>query len=137
MPAPPDRSPGTLEIINPAEPLPPLNVLCSSGFERHVTDLRWTSPTEIPSNTKFDIVGVNIYRSFDGEYGPYNRINALPVGTDFFRDRLLIRVSMNEDVTEHFIARGDSDPDGRWIFRTNFKPIIIDNTISPPPNLTN
>jgi hypothetical protein len=137
MGTPVDRPVSILEINNPPLPLPPLNILCSSGFERHVTDLRWTSPTEIPSNTKFDIVGVNVYRSFDSAFGPYFRLNALPIGTDFYRDRLLIRVSMNEDVTDRFIARGESDPGGLWIFRTQFKPIVIDNTIVPPPNHTN
>jgi hypothetical protein len=137
MPFPPDRPLGILEILPGDYPLPPLNILCSSGFERHVTDLRWTSPSEIPTNTKFDIVGVNIYRSFDSEFGPFFRLNTLPIGTDFYRDRLLIRVSMNESVTGRFIARGESDPDGRWIFKTQFKPIIIDQTTAPPPNHTN
>jgi len=137
MPFPPDRPLGILELQYPALPLPPLNIMCSSGFERHVTDLRWTSPSEIPANTKFDIVGVNVYRSFDSEYGPYFRLNALPIGGDFYRDRLLIRVAMNEDVSRHFIARGETDPDGRWIFRTDFKPIIIDTTSAHSPNITN
>ncbi len=137
MPSPPDRPIGTLELQYPSSPLPPLNIMCSSGFERHVTDLRWTSPTEIPANTQFDILGVNVYRSFDSEYGPYSRLNALPIGSDFYRDRLLIRVSMNENVSGKFIARGDTDPDGKWIFTTQFRPIIIDTTSARSPNVTN
>jgi hypothetical protein len=137
MPFPPDRPIGILELQYPALPQPPLNAMCSSGFERHVTDVRWTSPTEIPANTKFDIVGVNVYRSFDSEYGPFHRLNALPIGTDFYRDRLLIRVSMNENVTNHFIARGTTDPGGLWVFKTDFKPIIIEDTRAPCPGLTN
>jgi hypothetical protein len=137
MPFPPDRPIGILELQYPALPLPPLNIMCSSGFEKHVTDLRWTSPTQIPANTQFDIVGVNVYRSFDSEYGPYDRLNALPIGTDFFRDRLLIRVAMNENVTNAFVARGNTDPDGRWIFQTQFKPIIIDTSSAHSPNITN
>lgn len=137
MPFPPDRPIGTLELQYPALPLPPLNIMCSSGFELHVTDLRWTSPTEVPANTQFDIVGVNVYRSFDSEFGPYVRLNALPIGSDFYRDRLLIRVALNENVTESFIARGDTDPDGRWIFKTQFKPIILDTTSAHSPNCTN
>jgi len=137
MPFPPDRPIGILELQYPALPQPPLNAMCSSGFERHITDLRWTSPSEIPANTKFSIVGVNIYRSFDSEYGPFFRLNALPIGTDFYRDRLLIRVSMNENVTKHFIARGDTDPNGLWIFKTDFKPIVIEDSRAPCPDLTN
>ncbi len=137
MPFPPDRPIGTLELQYPALPLPPLNVMCSSGFEPYVTDVRWTSPAEIPSNTKFDIVGVNVYRSFDSEFGPYFRLNALPVGANFYRDRLLIRVAINEPVSNRFIARGDTDPDGRWIFQTEFRPIVIDTTSARSPNATN
>src|SRR5271157_4347183 len=137
MPQPPDRPIGILELQYPALPIAPLNVMCSSGFEKHMTDLRWTSPSEIPANTKFNILGVNIYRSWDSEYGPYNRINALPVGTDFYRDRLLVRVSLNENVSSTFLARGNTDPDGRWIFKTQFKPIILDTTSAYSPNCTN
>jgi len=137
MPFPPDRPIGILEEQYPSLPLPPLNIMCSSGFERHITDLRWTSPSEIPANTKFNIVGVNVYRSFDSEYGPYDRLNALPIGTDFFRDRLLVRVAMNENVSNAFVARGNTDPNGQWIFQVKHKPIVIDTSSAHSPNITN
>lgn len=136
-PFPPDRPIGVLEQQYPALPLPPLNIMCSSGFEPHVTDLRWTNPAQLPANTKFDVVGVNVYRSFDSAYGPYSRLNAFPVGAEFYRDRLLMRVSINENVTNSFVARGESDPNGLWIFKTQFRPIVIDLTPAPAPNCTN
>ena len=132
-----DRPVGTIELQYPSLPVAPLNVMCSSGFQRHITDIRWTSPSEIPANTKFDILGTNIYRSFDSAYGPFNRLNSIPIGTDFYRDRLLIHVAMNENVTNSFIARGNTDPGGLWIFRTQYKPIIIEDPCAPCPDLTN
>ena len=97
-PFPPDRPIDILEQQYPAYPLPPLNTLCYT-FMLHVTDIRWTSPTELSANTKFNIIGVNIYRSFDSEFGPFTRLNALPIGSTFYRDKLLARVQINEVAT--------------------------------------
>lgn len=127
MPSPPDRPPSPLEI-DPALPLSPLNVTCSSGFEPGTVDLWWSSPDQISANTKFDIVGVNIYRSFDSEYGPYHRMNAMPVQATFWRDRARVRVVLQEDASKSFSTVGSNDPTGRWIFRTRKKPIVIQPT---------
>jgi hypothetical protein len=124
MPSPPDRLPGILEVI-PSTPLPPLNLTCSMGFTNDVVDLWWSSPGEISSNTKFNIVGVNVYRSFDSEFGPYHRINANPIQSNYYRDSNKIQVILREDVTNKFIARGNTDPNGRWIFRTDYTPIVL------------
>ena len=124
MPAPPDRKPGLLEVI-PDLPLPPLNLMCSMGFSNDTVDLWWSSPGEISSNTKFTIIGVNVYRSFDSEFGPYTRLNAIPISINYYKDNKNVRVVLQENVSNSFIARGNTDPQGRWIFKTSKTPIFI------------
>jgi hypothetical protein len=127
MPAPPDRYPEILEQIYPAIPLAPLNVLASTGFEKGVVDIRWTNPAEIAANTTFNILGVNVYRSFDSAFGPYFRLTQVPIGSTFYRDRSDIRMAVQENVSDSFILRGPtSDPSSRYVFRTIQRPIHLD-----------
>lgn len=125
MSSPLDRAPHILEQQYPALPLPPLNVFCSSGFLPQTFDVRWTSPTDLQANSQFNIVGVNIYRSFDSEFGPYFRLNTLPVGSSFYRDRTRIVQVLQENVSQFFTARSPTDPGGKFVFRTLNKPIVI------------
>jgi len=129
MPAPSDRKPHVLEQQYPAAPHPPLNFSVQSGLETGTVDLRWASPAEISSNTKFDLVGVNVYRSFDSEFGPYFRMNTLPVGATFWRDMTTVSVALREDVSKRFVSRGDRDPSRTWVFRTANNPIVLDPVI--------
>lgn len=135
MPAPPDRPTHPLEIRSPGLPLAPLNISCSSGFERGVMDIRWSGPHEMQVNTAFDLVGVNIYRSFDSEYGPWTRLNVSPVGSTYWRDKTEIVLAMQEDVSNQFFARGDTDPDGRWSFRVRNRPLHLQP--APGSDVTN
>lgn len=124
MPFPRDRKPNIREQWDPAFPLPPLEVFSITGFERGVNDVRWTPPGELPGNRHFNVVGVNVYRSFNSEYGPYFRLNASPVGATFWRDASVIKLALNEDVSGSFIYRGDG-PNGEYLFNTNNYPIVI------------
>lgn len=121
---PRDRVPMILEQIYPAWPLPPLNISCSDSFVVGSFDIRWTNPAEIPENSKFNIVGVNVYRSFDSEYGPYTRLTPVPVGIAFYRDKTSVNVTLQENVSDSFIAKGPSDPAGKYIFKTRNYPIV-------------
>ena len=137
MTFPADRPIHILEQQYPAAPLPPLNLSCSSGFIPGVFDLRWSSPSELQGNSAFSVIGVNVYRSFDSEYGPFFRLNVLPVGANFYRDKTEVAVSLQEDVSRSFTARGSpSDPDGRFVFRTQFKPIVVSPSLGAP-DITN
>jgi len=136
MPSPPDRPVHALEQISPALPLPPLNLSCASGFEKQTLDLRWTPPTDMTANTRFDVVGVNVYRSFDSEFGPFTRLNSVPVGSTFFRDRTRVVLALQEDVSRDFVLRGDTDPMGRWTFRVRHRPIVI-SPAPGTPDITN
>lgn len=125
MPSPPDRPVHLLEIDPASYPLPPLNVFCQSAYIAGTYDIRWSSPAELQANTHFSILGVNIYRSFDSEFGPYTRINALPIGISFYRDNSRIRVEVEEDVTDKFISTGNAGPTYEWTFRTRRSPLVI------------
>jgi len=64
-------------------------------------------PCEGKSNSEWQILGVNVYRSDTGERGPYFRVNRIPVMTNFFRDRT--------DIVE---VAGEVIPwDTGWIYR--------------------
>lgn len=125
MPSPPDRPISPLEVINPDYPLSPLTLTAATGFDKYTFDLWWSNPAEQPANTAFNVIGVNVYRSYDSEFGPYHRMNASPVQASYFRDRTRSRVSLQEDVTDRFEAIGTTDPYGRWIFRVKNTPIIL------------
>ena len=122
---PSDRRQGPLEITDTDYPLPPLNVSCASAFLPGSMDVWWSDPSLLSVNTKFNIIGVNVYRSFDSEYGPYLKMNADPIEANVFRDRITARVVINEDVSSSFVAWGEQDPTGRYIFRTRNTPIQI------------
>lgn len=137
MPSPPDRPVHILEQFAPANPHPPLNLFCSSGFLPGVFDLRWSPAAELASNSRFSIVGANIYRSFNSEYGPFFRLNPVPIGASFYRDQIETVVALQEDVSQSFQARGpSSDGDGLYIFRTANKPIVLTQAIGAP-DITN
>lgn len=91
------------------------------------------------SNSAWTIVGVNIYRSDSGERGPYIRVNKIPLGTLFYRDRTDIRRVHDEIVAwdGSWIYRGDAPNDPIWRFRTQFRPVVkaIGNAI--PANSSN
>lgn len=127
MPWPRDRLPDPRERLRPASPLPPLQAFCLSGLRTAVVDLRWTDPSELPGNGRFNILGVNIYRSFGSEYGPFYRINAVPSGALFWRDMTTIKVVLQENVAGNFVPNGPgTTPNGDVIFRTEHSPIVID-----------
>lgn len=138
MPSPPDRQvPDLREISGAPWPLPPLNVQVSSALVPQAMDVRWSSPTDLAQNSCFNVVGVNVYRSFDSAYGPFYRMNPVPVGATFWRDQTEVVLAVNEDVSKSFTLRGAPDDVAvRWAFRTRHKNIVI----HPSPgaaNLTN
>jgi hypothetical protein len=126
VPFPPDRPPSILEITPGDLPLPPLNVFVSSAFIKGTFDIRWTLPTELQENTRFNILGVNLYRSFNSEYGPWERLNTVPIGSSYWRDNTRTVLALQENVSNSFIARGaESDSNGRFVFQTKHHPIVI------------
>jgi hypothetical protein len=110
-------------------PLPPMNVFVLTPFVNGVLDIRWDDPKLIPENTTFRaIVGVNIYRSFDSEAGPYQKLNASPLGAGVYRDQTKNTLIENEVVTN---LDPGTNPQAEWRFKTKFFPIVSDNLDAP------
>ena len=123
-----DRNVTTLEYTKTPWPLPPLNLTLTSGWKPGVYDVRWDDPTNLSVNQDWEIVGVNLYRSFDSEYGPYERVTQLPVGATFWRDQTDVELIPDERVTpDRWVffgvpASGDQLP--LYVFRTLLAPIV-------------
>lgn len=124
-----DREPSPLEISKTPWPVAPLNLFLTSGYSPGVFDLVWTNPLDMCLNSGFQLLGVNIYRSFDSEFGPYNRINDDPLGATYWRDQTNNVVVLDEEVTDdRWVIRGytsGSELDSpRYVFRTENWPIV-------------
>lgn len=122
-----DRPTSPLEFDGNPWPWSPLNVNVQWAFNSPFPafDLRWDPPEALPTNGNFQVLGVNLYRSFNSEWGPYQRINTTPMGGGFYRDATLNAVVQEEVVTAaQWLARGADDQGGRYIFRTQNYPII-------------
>jgi hypothetical protein len=105
---------------------------------RGVIDLRWDDPSYLTLNSRFKILGVNVYRSFDSEFGPYHRITELPVGSTFWRDQTDNELIPEEDVTNQFIMSGTAGTgmDGpRYVFKTLHFPIVGEESRGIPTKI--
>jgi hypothetical protein len=83
------------------------------------------------------ILGVNVYRSFDSEFGPYFRLTELPVGARFYRDRTDNVVVVDEVVDDsQWVLRGQSvgsvGSAPRYVFQTLHSPIVIPGSQALP-----
>ena len=132
---PPDRKTKTLERQNPTHPLPPLNldVIWAFYTDQNAVDLRWTSPTELSNNNGFSIQGVNVYRSTDSEYGPYEKLNDSPIQATYWRDGTQNELVVEEDVSGRFLSRGDNNA-GSYIFRVKNHPVVKPESEATPAN---
>lgn len=124
-----DRDPQLLELESTPWPAPPLNLFITSGYTPGTFDLTWDDPSQLALNSRFYICGVNIYRSFDSEYGPFTRVTDLPVGAIFWRDQNENVLVVEEEVEdEDWIMRGvnsASELDApRYVFRVKHWPIV-------------
>lgn len=134
-----DRAPTLLELEKTPWPAPPLNVFVASGYQPGVFDLSWSNPSELSLNSRFQICGVNIYRSFDSEYGPFDRVNEFPIGTLFWRDETDNVLVLEEEVSDdRWILRGlcsGSEMEApRYVFRTDRFPLVKEGTQATPAN---
>lgn len=117
-----------LEYTKTPWPLPPLNLFLTGWFRPGVFDLVWDNPAILALNSRYQLLGVNIYRSFDSEFGPFNRITELPICSTFWRDQTDNELIIEEDVSNQFILRGECSGSGasapRWVFKTLHSPIV-------------
>jgi hypothetical protein len=132
-----DRNPQLVEMTKLPWPAPPLNLFMLDGT-RGVIDLRWDDPSYLTLNSRFKILGVNVYRSFDSEFGPYHRITELPVGSTFWRDQTDNELIPEEDVTRQFTLSGSASTgmDGpRYVFKTLHFPIVGEESRGVPTKI--
>lgn len=132
-----DRPIDQLELEKVTWPVPPLNLFLTSGYLPGVYDLVWDEPSNLALNSRFCIYGVNIYRSFDSEFGPFDRITDLPVGAIFWRDQTDNVVVVDEVVTDdRWVLRGvcsASELDApRYVFRVEQWPIVQSGSQAVP-----
>jgi len=135
-----DRNIMDLEYTKTPWPLPPLNLFLTSGYQPGVFDLRWDNPAILALNSEYRILGVNIYRSFDSEFGPFHRITDTLACTTFWRDRTDNELIIDEDVSDRFVMRdecgsaaGAAAP--RWVFKTLHCPIVKEGSQAVVANL--
>ena len=108
------------------KPLPPRNIFVTSPYLTGMLDIRWDSPLDIAENSKWHILGVNVYRSEDSEAGPYEKINTNPIETFFYRDNTINKLVVDEDVTPHL--KFGENTRGDWVFTTQHFPIVKQNS---------
>lgn len=131
-----DRTPGHTELTKIPWPAPPLNLFMSSSTKGMI-NLQWDDPSILALNSRFQILGVNVYRSFDSEFGPYRRVTELPVGSTYWLDQTDNELVVDEDVTDQFILFGTASTGmggPRYVFKTREYPIVGEASRGIPTN---
>jgi len=109
-------------VTDTTKPLPPCNIFVTTPYITGILDIRWDNPLESPENSKWEILGVNIYRSEDSECGPYVAINSSPIEILYFRDQTTHCLIADEDAMPR-LNKGNN-PRGEWILKTLHAPLI-------------
>jgi hypothetical protein len=114
-------------------PQAPRNVKVVSSFEVGGIDIRWDDPSIALHNKDFQVVGVNIYRSDDSEFGPYRRINSYPVGSNFYRDQTTNCFVQDEviNLSTGYYQFNDGANVARYILRSRFTMVKKDGQAVP------
>ena len=104
-------------------PLAPRNLFVTTPYIQYVQDVRFDDPSILPENSGFIMIGVNVWRSYDSEYGPYHKLTETPITTTRYRDELINTYVQNEDVTNRFASYGDN-PRSEYVIQTLNFPIV-------------
>lgn len=100
-------------------PLPPQNGQVLSSFTKGSLDIRWDNPAILSGNSSYAVVGVNIYRSTASDRGPYIRLNDVPLGSTFYRDRTDYQFVDHELINpSSWVFQGDKPNDRKFVFKT-------------------
>jgi hypothetical protein len=109
-------------------PLGPKSVHATSPYLIGAIDIRWDNPTGYAEHNGLQVLGVNVYRSYDSPEGQYTLLNPSPIGALYYRDQTReITVTAEDPIAGgRFIA--GTNATGDWIIHTYHKPIIIPGT---------
>lgn len=121
-----DRTPTLLELTKVPWPAPPLNAFMRGMHRPGAFELTWDDPSQLALNGQFVLLGVNVYRSFDSEFGPFERVTEVPVGSGYWRDITNNVMEPDEDVSNSWVifgAQTSGDRPDRYVFKT-LRPII-------------
>ncbi|MBD3262625.1 MAG: hypothetical protein GF334_13310 [Candidatus Altiarchaeales archaeon] len=108
-----------------ALPIGPKNLMVTSPYLIGAIDIRWDNPADYAANNGLDIIGVNVYRSFDSPQGPYTKLTDTPSGILYYRDQTSeITVTDEDPMTGGRIITG-TNATGDWVVKTYHQPIVI------------
>ena len=113
-------------------PRAPKNLEVTSPFLIGVLDIRWDNPADYYENNGLQVLGVNVYRTFDSPDAAYEKLNDTPVSALYYRDQ-----TRELDVTgEDALARTDAgnNPRKEWVVKTAHYPIVVPGTQGQPTN---
>jgi hypothetical protein len=112
----------------PVLPLGPKSVHVTSPYLIGVIDIRWDNPGIYAEHNNLDMLGVNVYRSYDTPEGPYTKLNDTPVGSYYYRDETKEVTVLDEDPMQGGRLVAGTNATGDWIVKTYYKPIVIPGT---------
>jgi hypothetical protein len=101
--------------------------MITSPFSVGAVDIRWDNPQLLPQNSPLHLLGVNVYRSTDSPYGPYEKVNGVPVTVMFYRDQTIETQVIDEDATATIKHKFEPTNNGldQWLVFSQNKPIVI------------
>lgn len=108
-----------------ALPVGPKNLMVTSPYLIGVIDIRWDNPADYAANNGLDIIGVNVYRSYDSPEGPYTKLTDTPLGILYYRDQTSeVTVTDEDPMAGGRIIMG-TNATGDWVVKTYHQPIVI------------
>jgi len=110
----------------PGFPISPTETTIYNPGVQYAIDVGFSDPRLDPQNAGFQILGVNIYRSYEDPKGPYTKVNTDPIQVGYYRDEHKISLK-EEDVSGKFISRG-TNPRKEWVFKVD-NPIVLNNVV--------
>ncbi|MDB4330506.1 hypothetical protein N9948_02175, partial [bacterium] len=113
-------------VEDTTKPLPPRNVFVTTPYITGILDIRWDNPLERPENSKYSIMGVNIYKSEDSECGPFVKINNEPIQSLYYRDQTTNKLVTDEDALP--TLRPGTNAARDWVVRARTIPIVKPNS---------
>jgi hypothetical protein len=99
--------------------------MVTSPYLLGANDVRWDDPRTITENSGLQILGVNVYRATDAQFGPFVKVNTTPVGVLFYRDQTVEELVVQEDATATLRMM---EPDNRWLVYSRYSPIVEPNS---------